>query len=177
MRTLNTDRHELSLKIYTVVVVAHWAEHIAQAIQIYVLDWPVQQARGILGIPFPGLVTSEWMHYGYAAIMLIGFLLLLPGFSGRSRVWWSAALLLQIWHHFEHLILLVQVMNGVNIGGGAAPTSLVQMLIPRVELHLFYNTVVFVPMVVAMYLHMRQDTAVREAPWCSCADASGKGRG
>ncbi|PDP84558.1 hypothetical protein CQJ94_27255 [Glycomyces fuscus] len=174
LRTLNTDRHELALKLYTVVVLAHWAEHIVQAVQIYVLDWPVQQARGVLGIPFPWLVTSEWMHYGYAIIMLIGFLLLLPGFSGRSRAWWSAALLVQVWHHFEHLLLLVQALNGVNIGGGGAPTSLVQLLVPRVELHLLYNTVVFVPMVVAMYLHTRQGTAGREAPRCSCAAASGK---
>jgi len=26
--------------------------------------------------------------------------------------------------------------------------------VPRVELHLFYNTIVFIPMVVAMYFHM-----------------------
>ena len=28
------------------------------------------------------------------------------------------------------------------------------MWVPRVELHLFYNTIVFIPMVVAMYYHM-----------------------
>jgi hypothetical protein len=27
-------------------------------------------------------------------------------------------------------------------------------VIPRVELHLFYNTIVFIPMVTAMYYHM-----------------------
>ena len=37
---------------------------------------------------------------------------------------------------------------------GPVPTSLVQMWVPRVELHLFYNTIVFIPMVVAMYYHM-----------------------
>jgi hypothetical protein len=34
------------------------------------------------------------------------------------------------------------------------PTSLLQVWVPRVELHLFYNTIVFVPMVIAMYFHM-----------------------
>ncbi|OOC57009.1 hypothetical protein NOSIN_05450 [Nocardiopsis sinuspersici] len=172
MRFLNSRGHHLCLKLYMVIVLAHWAEHIIQAAQIYVLDWPVEQARGALGIPFPWLVTSEWLHYGYALIMLIGLLLLLPGFTGRSRAWWTASLLVQVWHHFEHLLLLVQAANGVNIGGGDAPTSLIQLLIPRVELHLFYNTIVFVPMVVAMYLHMRPNPSEREAMDCSCAHAS-----
>jgi hypothetical protein len=172
MDVLNVDRHRLCLQLYLVIVIAHWAEHIVQAVQIYVLDWPLEEARGVLGIPFPWLVTSEWMHYGYALIMLIGLLLLLPGFTGRSRTWWTISLLLQVWHHFEHLILLVQVGNGVYIGGGDAPSSLVQLLIPRVELHLFYNTLVFVPMVVAMYLHSRPNAAERESMKCSCADGT-----
>jgi len=29
-----------------------------------------------------------------------------------------------------------------------------QLVFPRVELHLFYNAVVFVPMVIGMYYHM-----------------------
>ncbi|GAA1073640.1 hypothetical protein [Nocardiopsis metallicus] len=169
MDVLNVDRHRLCLQLYLVIVIAHWAEHIAQAVQIYVFDWPLAEARGVLGIPFPWLVTSEWMHYGYALIMLIGLLLLLPGFTGRARTWWTVSLLIQVWHHFEHLILLVQVSNGVHLGGGDAPSSLIQLLIPRVELHLFYNTLVFVPMAVAMYLHSRPNPAEREAMRCSCA--------
>jgi hypothetical protein len=172
MRAMNSQGHHLCLKLYMFIVIAHWAEHIVQAAQIYVLDWPVEQARGVLGIPFPWLVTSEWMHYGYALIMLIGLLLLLPGFAGRSRTWWTASLLIQVWHHFEHLLLLVQATNGVNIGGAQAPTSLIQLLIPRVELHLLYNTIVFVPMVVAMYYHLRPSPAEREVMDCSCADAT-----
>ena len=40
---------------------------------------------------------------------------------------------------------------------------------PRPELHLFYNLIVFVPMVVAMWLHTRPDqAAVNE---CTCAEA------
>ncbi|MFE1165775.1 hypothetical protein [Nocardiopsis sp. NPDC058789] len=169
MDVLNVDRHRLCLQLYLVIVIAHWAEHIVQAVQIYVFDWPIEEARGVLGIPFPWLVTSEWMHYGYALIMLIGLLLLLPGFTGRSRTWWTISLLIQVWHHFEHLILLVQATNGVNLGGGDAPSSLIQLLIPRVELHLFYNTIVFVPMVVAMYLHARPNAVERETTQCACA--------
>jgi hypothetical protein len=39
--------------------------------------------------------------------------------------------------------------------GNAVPTSILQLWFPRLELHLFYNTVVFVPMVVAMYSRQR----------------------
>ena len=177
MDVLNGHRHQLCLRLYLFIVIAHWAEHIVQAVQIYALDWPVEEARGVLGIPFPWLVTSEWMHYGYALIMLIGLLMFLPGFTGRSRTWWTVSLVIQVWHHFEHLILLVQASSGAYIGGGDAPTSLIQLLIPRVELHLFYNTLVFVPMAVAMYLHARPNAAEREVVRCDCAgETAGRGR-
>ncbi|WP_304454044.1 hypothetical protein [Nocardiopsis sp. YSL2] len=169
MEALNTGRHRLCLRLFLVIVLAHWAEHIVQAVQIYVMDWPVPEARGLLGMPFPWLVTSEWLHYGYAFVMLVGLLLLLPGFTGRSKAWWITALLVQVWHHFEHLLLLTQAISGVNIAGMDAPTSLIQLLIPRVELHLLYNSVVFVPMVVAMYLHARPNEREREAMRCDCA--------
>nr|WP_244983899.1 hypothetical protein [Actinomadura citrea] len=166
---LNTRHHRAALNIYAFIVIAHWAEHIVQAIQIWVLGWPVPEARGVLGVPFPWLVTSEWMHYGYALIMLIGLFLLLPGFTGRARTWWAVSLGIQVWHHFEHLLLLVQAMSDSNIAGRPAPTSIIQLLVPRVELHLFYNTLVTIPMVVAMYLHNRPNAAEREAMRCSCA--------
>ena len=40
---------------------------------------------------------------------------------------------------------------------------------PRPELHLLYNLAVFVPMVVAMWLHTRPNQA--DVNQCSCADA------
>jgi hypothetical protein len=167
----NTRRHRPLLWLFMAVVVAHWAEHLFQAAQIYVLDWPVPEARGLLGIPFPWLVTSEWMHYGYALVMLAGLLLLLPGFRGRSRTWWLAALWIQVWHHLEHFLLLMQALSGHTLTGGDVRTSLVQLLIPRVELHLLYNALVFVPMVVAMYLHTRPRPDEVDAMVCDCAPA------
>jgi len=41
-----------------------------------------------------------------------------------------------------------------------------------VELHLFYNTVVFIPMIVAMVLHRRPSDAALATPTCSCAYAA-----
>ncbi|MFI7445603.1 hypothetical protein [Nonomuraea indica] len=166
---LNERHHRAALGLFLVVVIAHWAEHVVQAIQIYALGWPIPQARGVLGLVFPWLVTSEWMHYGYALIMLAGLVMLRRGFTGRSRTWWNVALGLQFWHHIEHLLLLLQALSGTNLAGRPVPTSVVQLLIPRVELHLFYNAVVFAPMVVAMLLHRRPREAERSVMRCDCA--------
>ncbi|WP_245936169.1 hypothetical protein [Streptomyces cahuitamycinicus] len=154
------------MRVFLVIVLAHWAEHLTQAVQIYAMGWPVPEARGVLGIPFPWLVTSEWMHYGYALVMLVGFILLRPGFSGTSRIWWNITLGVQVWHHFEHLLLLIQALSGAYLAGRAVPTSIIQLLAPRVELHLFYNALVTLPMVIAMVVHTRTDDA---AARCTCA--------
>jgi hypothetical protein len=169
---VNTRGHRTALTVFLVIVLAHWAEHIAQAVQIWVLGWPVPEARGVLGTWFPWLVRSEALHYAYAVIMLVGFILLRPGFSGTARTWWTIALGIQVWHHIEHLILLVQAQTGIFLLGNAVPTSVVQLVVPRVELHLFYNTVVFIPMIVAMVLHRRPSDAALATPTCSCAYAA-----
>ncbi|MFC5064237.1 hypothetical protein [Actinomycetospora atypica] len=168
LRALNTRYHATALAVFAVIVVGHWAEHIAQAFQIYVLGWPTKQANGVLGLAWPWLVTSEWMHYGYAVIMMIAFLALRPGFTGRSRTWWNAATGIQIWHHFEHLLLLLQALTGSFLLGAAQPTSVAQLVFPRVELHLFYNTIVTIPMIVAMVLH-RHPRPDDEPAGCTCS--------
>jgi hypothetical protein len=149
---LDGSRHIRWLMLLMVVVLAHWVEHLFQAAQIWVLGWPRPEARGALGEVFPPLVSSEWLHYGYAVAMLIGIILLRPGFRGPARQWWTAALVIQIWHHLEHLLLLGQAMTHHPLFGADKPTSIIQLVAPRVELHLFYNGVVFAPMVAAIYL-------------------------
>jgi hypothetical protein len=166
---LNTRYHKAALMVFLFVVIAHWAEHLAQAYQIYVLDWARPKAGGVLGLAFPWLVTSEWLHYGFAIVMLVAFVMLRHGFVGRSRTWWNVAMWIQVWHHFEHLLLLVQSLTSANLMGKAAPTSIAQLVFPRVELHLFYNAVVFVPMVVAMVYHMRPRAEEAAQMQCSCA--------
>ncbi|MEN3309348.1 MAG: hypothetical protein V7603_5550 [Micromonosporaceae bacterium] len=168
VKALNGKHHYASLMVFMVVVLAHWAEHIAQAIQIWALGWPAPAARGLLGMPFPWLIKQEWLHYGYALLMLIGLALLRPGFVGRSRTWWTVALGIQIWHHFEHLLLLVQALTGRYLLGRAVPTSILQIFFPRVQLHLFYNALVFLPMAVAMYYHLRPARAEASQMSCSC---------
>jgi hypothetical protein len=168
---LNSKWHKRALQALMVVVLAHWAEHLAQAVQIYVLGWPRPQANGVLGLWFPWLVTSATLHYGYAFIMLVGIWTLRKGFTGLSRKWWTVALVIQFWHHIEHALLQGQVLFHHNLLGSPVPVSLLQMLFPksRVEIHLFYNSVVFIPMMIGMYYHMFPLETERERPACACA--------
>src|SRR5678810_108631 len=69
---LNSVWHKRALQAFMFVVLAHWAEHLAQAYQIYVLGWARPKAGGFLGLFYPWLVSSELLHYGYAIVMLIG---------------------------------------------------------------------------------------------------------
>ena len=170
LQRLNAQGHERALQGFTVIVLAHWAEHLLQAFQIYGLGWPVPQARGALGYFFPYLVTSEMLHYGYALVMLAGLWILRPGFTGESdRKWWTVALSIQFFHHIEHFLLQGQYLLGQNLFDRPVPTSIVQLWIPRVELHLFYNTIVFIPMMVAMYFHMFPPPAAARQQQCTCA--------
>jgi hypothetical protein len=166
---LNTRWHEPALRGFMVVVLAHWSEHLAQAFQIYVLGWPVPQARGVLGMPFPWLIRSESLHYGYALVMLIGLFVLRKGFTEPlERRWWTIALGIQFFHHIEHALLQIQAITGHYFFGRPVPTSLIQLWVPRVELHLFYNTIVFIPMVIGMYYHLFP-LPTAATPRCTCA--------
>jgi len=167
---INGPQHELALRLFTVVVLAHWAEHLLQAIQIYALGWPVPEARGLLGYFYPWLVTSEVLHYGYALVMLIGFWFLRTGFTGElDRRWWTIALGIQFFHHIEHALLQFQAISGHFFFGRPVPTSLIQYWVPRVELHMFYNTIVFIPMVIAMYYHVFPPADETVPQQCTCA--------
>lgn len=144
------------LVVFIVIVVSHWAEHIVQAVQIYGLGWATPDALGVLGLWFPNLVRSEWLHWIYNLAVIMGLVLLLPGFVGRARTWWKAALLLQAWHFVEHALLLGQATTAKHLFGAEVPTSVVQLLIPRVELHLLYNGIVTIFLVVGAVLRMTE---------------------
>lgn len=169
MEAINGRYHRPALYAFLAIVVAHWMEHVVQAIQIVLLGWERTAAGGFLGLAFPWLVKTEALHYFYAIVMLAGLLLLRPGFTGRARGWWDAAIVIQFWHHIEHALLLGQAVVGTNLFGQEVPTSVVQVVVPRVELHLLYNALVFIPMVVAMVLHARPSEQERHAVSCTCA--------
>ena len=166
---LNGQWHERALWAYLLVVVIHWVEHLFQAAQIWILGMPRPEALGALGFVFPWLVTSEVMHFTYAVLMFGGLVLLRPGFHGAARGWWTASLAIQGWHLVEHTLLQLQAIAGQNLFGSPVPTSIAQQWVPRPELHLLYNLAVFVPMIVAMWLHTRPNQA--RVNQCTCAAA------
>ena len=166
---LNGRWHRPALIVFGVIVLGHWIEHVLQAVQIWVFDLSRPDAKGALGYVFPWLVTSEWLHYAYALVMLVGLALLLPGFSGRSRSLWTLAFAIQVWHHLEHLLLLYQAQAHDNLFGKPVPTSVLQLVWQRAELHLFYNAIVTIPMVIAMLYHLRPSAREAQQMICSCA--------
>lgn len=169
MERLNGEWHERASQFFAAIVLAHWAEHLVQAYQIFVLGWARPDARGLLGQFYPWLIKSEALHYGYAVVMLIGLWVLRKGFVGRARTWWMISFWIQFWHHIEHALLQGQALFDHNLFGKPVPTSVLQLVFPRVELHLFYNTVVFVPMAIAMYFHLFPTAEERTHQKCSCA--------
>lgn len=154
-RQLAGPWHSRVLSLYMVIVFGHWAEHIAQAYQVFVLGWARPEAGGVLGLWFPELAASEILHFVYNLSLLAGLVLLRHGFRGRARTWWTVATAVQGWHFFEHLLLQVQWLTGFYLFGAAQQTSILQLWVPRVELHFLYNTLVFLPMVIGMYRHAR----------------------
>ena len=166
---LNGRWHEVALLLYMVVVFGHWAEHIVQALQVFVLGWARPEAGGVLGLWFPALASAEILHFVYNLSLLAGLVLLRPAFVGRARTMWSLALIFQGWHFFEHLLLQVQWITGLYLFGASEQSSILQQWIPRVELHFLYNTVVFLPMAVALYYHLYPRADERAAAICGCA--------
>lgn len=169
MERLNTIWHERALQIFMAIVLAHWAEHLVQAYQIYALKMPLPEARGLLGYWYPWLVASETLHYGYALVMVVVLWVLRTGFTGRSYTWWMVAFGIQFWHHIEHALLQAQVLIGMNLMNAPVPISILQIWIRRPELHLIYNAAVFFPMIVAMYYHLFPSPEEESQMQCSCA--------
>jgi hypothetical protein len=166
---LNSTLHERALRLYMLVVFAHWLEHLVQIYQIYFLYWSPGQAGGLLGLWFPLLVKTEILHFLYALFMLGGLVLLHPGLAGRSRRYWTLALAVQSWHFFEHALLQMQWLTGYYLFGAAQPTSVIQLWIPRAELHLVYNLVVFIPMLLSVYYHIYQPKDEPVHTGCTCS--------
>ena len=151
---LNTRWHERALQLFMAIVLFHWVEHIVQAYQVFVLHWPRPMAMGLLGMYYPWLMRTETLHYSFALVMLVGLWVLRKGFLGRSHTWWMIAFWIQFWHHIEHGLLFYQALSHNYLFGGTVPTSIGQIWIPRIELHLFYNFIVFTPMVIDVLPHV-----------------------
>ena len=162
LHALNGRWHKPAMQVFMVIIVAHLLEHVFQAYQVYGLGWPRKDALGALGLIYPWLVRSEWLHYGHALFMLLGIAALRPAIVGRARTWWDITFAIAFYHHFEHALLLGQVLIHQNLFNSPVPISIGQLWVPRLELHLFYNAIVLVPMLIALSYHRFPGDSVLE---------------
>jgi hypothetical protein len=151
----NDRRHNIMLKVFAGLMIAHWLEHLVQAYQVWALGYERHHAGGLLGQVFPWLMHSEWLHFAYAVLTFAGLIFLYQAFEGPALTWWKVALVIQAWHLLEHALLFAQAQGGFVLWGAKEPTSILQLFFPRIELHLFYNSVVTIPIVVAMLLRWK----------------------
>lgn len=159
MGKLNTVWHEKALWVYIAIVLGHFSEHLVQVYQVYVMGWLPKQAGGVLGLWFPWLAESEVLHILYNGSMWIGIILLYQGIKsiqGPTKTYWNIALVFQSWHLFEHVILMYQYLTKNFWFGGTVQTSVGQIWFSRVELHFFYNLIVFIPLAIAFVLYFKQ---------------------
>lgn len=165
MDALNGRHHLRALSVYLLVVAGHFAEHVIQAWQFYVLRWHPSMAGGVLGLFFPQLARNEVLHISFNSLQLTGLIVLCPGFRAHKRAmrWWMAAIVAQSWHFFEHVLLEVQYLSGHYLFGAARQTSLLEFLFPRLQLHLTYNIVVLIPTLIAVALYLRSRRSAAEA--------------
>ncbi|MBI4168484.1 MAG: hypothetical protein HY510_00950, partial [Acidobacteria bacterium] len=47
---LNGPGHKWASLTFLGIVLAHWAEHVFQAVQVFVLGWPREASKGALGL-------------------------------------------------------------------------------------------------------------------------------
>lgn len=165
---MNT-KNKLTIWAFALLMIAHWLEHAFQAWQVYVMHMPRACALGMLGMKYPWLIKTESLHFGFAVFTTIGLLMLWnlftksadwmdnvnPVIAPPTASWWKAATYISIWHLFEHTLLFAQALTHPWFGK-AVPTSIIQLVVPRIELHLFYNSLVTVPIAVAMILMAKE---------------------
>lgn len=146
---------------FLVVAGGHFGEHIVQVWQHLVLGWPAREAGGVLGLWFPGLAAAEVLHSTWNTLQLTGLILLWPLLRGRGAAsrWWGVALLAQTWHWLEHVLLQVQVLTGQFLFAAPKQQSLLELLLPRIELHFLYNLLSFGPTAIAIVLVIAQERA------------------
>ena len=144
----------LSMKLFFLISVFHLLEHFAQMFQLYYLHFTRKQSLGILGLYYPWLIHSEWLHFIFSVFTLVGLVCLEPKITKRSaKRWWTLSIALSTYHCAEHTLLLGQALLKHNLLNNDAPVSFGQLFLPRIELHFFYNLIIFIPMVIALCLN------------------------
>lgn len=139
------------MNTFVFISIVHFIEHIAQILEVYWLHLPREKALGLLGLVYPWLMRSETLHYALSLYMLIAIIIYRNKFRGQALVYWNIALSLQNWHHLEHLLLLLQATTSYYLFDRDVPTSVGQLFFPKIELHFFYNLLVFLFVMLAIW--------------------------
>ena len=146
------------------IQLGHLGEHVAQMVQIHLLDRTPAEARGVVGQP-----DLEWTHFLWNVGVLVAVLALLRPAPRNAWLWLTV--LVAGWHTAEHaVILFAHLRDGVmgdpgllakggRIAGGLS--------LRRPELHFLYNVIETAPLVVAYLVEVsrvRRQAFGRVAP-------------
>jgi hypothetical protein len=140
---------------YALVVTqtAHFLEHVAQMVQLHLMNLQGAQARGIVG-----QLDIEWVHFLWNAWVLLAAALLLVRFRDNPWLWFT--LLLATWHGLEHAYILWTYLTtgvigspgwlslGGQVGGG--------LPLQRPDLHFIYNLIETAPLIIGFIWQLRQ---------------------
>lgn len=158
--------------VIAVLQVGHLSEHAAQVFQLAVLGWPltcppppgVDAACGVFGF-----LDLETIHFVWDTGVWLGTLALVYTFGTRNP-WLMLSLAAATAHEVEHMFIFYAYVfnypfyenggkNGVFGTGGYIP------LLWRPLLHFGYNTLVVVPLVIALFYQLRKvyDEYLKEA--------------
>ncbi len=146
------------LLLFMIVAGGHFAEHLVQLFQYTILKWPAREAGGVLGLWFPSLATSEYLHSTWNTLQFTGLILLYPLFlnKGKALLFWKLAIVAQAWHWLEHILLQVQYLTGYYLFHAVKQQSLLEVFFPRIELHFVYNLLSFTPTLIALLIYLKQ---------------------
>jgi hypothetical protein len=138
------------LALFLVLVVtqlAHVGEHVAQEIQLRVLQLPAAQAHGIVGA-----LDIEWVHFLFNGWVAVGIAVLLTRYAANRWLW--LALGVSVWHLLEHTVIMATYLTTGAVGtpGLLASGGLIGGGLPiaRSEMHTLYNLVETAPLVLAL---------------------------
>jgi hypothetical protein len=141
------------MKIFGAIMIAHWLEHLFQAYQVYVLHMDRTCALGMLGMKYPWLIRTESLRYMFAIVTVWGIVYAGWNYfqSEFAAKIWVVALIAATWHLIEHFLLFGQAVTHSYLFGKTQPTSIIQLIVPRIELHLFYNSIITLLVVYALW--------------------------
>lgn len=151
------------MALYLVLAVTqtgHVMEHVVQVAQLRILGLGGEHAHGIFGA-----FDVEWVHFSWNAWVLAAVVVLLIGRPGNPWLWGAAPL--AGWHLVEHTFLILAYLS-TGVEGGPGLLAMGGLLgnglpVARPELHLFYNVLETVPLLLGLAWAWRHTSTVQRS--------------